>query len=266
VDAHTHTHTHARARARTHTPLSFSLLISPCACVRVCVCVSQNVALMFAPSVLRRCYAGRSAPADVARSMQDTFICSDSRDDAGPTNNWAEPSEMRDELTGLFEGCMEGRTMYVVPFCMGPLDAPGAKFCVQLTDSAYVVTHLRLTTRMEAKALDRIRGGSDFIQLMHSVGCPLVPGEEKTPEGIVARSEWPCNIPKRKIVHFPESSEVWSFGSGYVTLALASFCFSFFLSALLFFLYFFVEIVTLFLHFVSLLSILLLHVRLNAAR
>lgn len=162
-------------------------------------------------------YAGRSDPADVARSMQDTFICSESAADAGPTNNWAPPAEMKAKLGELFEGCMEGRTMYIVPFCMGPLDAPGAKFCVQVTDSPYVVTHLKITTRMGTAALERIQEKkSEFIQCVHSIGCPLTdeggPGTEKYDK---ARGTWPCNITDRKITHFPETREVWSFGSGY---------------------------------------------------
>jgi phosphoenolpyruvate carboxykinase (GTP) len=160
-------------------------------------------------------YAARSDPADVARSTRDTYICSERRADAGPLNNWAAPREMKAALSRAFRGCMRGRTMYVVPFCMGPADSPAAKFCVQLTDSPYVVVHLRLTTRMGQPALDRIAAGEDYLKLWHSVGCPLIEENRGTPEYDKARSSWPCNILCRKIVHFPETREVWSFGSGY---------------------------------------------------
>mmetsp|Transcript_143419 Transcript_143419/g.202773 ORF Transcript_143419/g.202773 Transcript_143419/m.202773 type:complete len:652 (+) Transcript_143419:173-2128(+) len=157
------------------------------------------------------CYAARSDPADVARSMGDTYICSEREADSGPSNQWAAPADMKARLKQNFNGCMEGRTMYVVPFCMGPVLSPAAKFCVQVTDSPYVVVSLRITTRMGAMALENING-DNFIQCWHSVGCPLTGDAD---EVSTARSSWPCNIPERKIVQFPDTREVWSFGSGY---------------------------------------------------
>jgi len=163
------------------------------------------------PKLRPGCYAARSDPADVARSMGDTYICSEQKADAGPTNNWAAPAEMKAKLAANFAGCMKGRTMYAVPFCMGPIGSPAAKYCVQVTDSPYVVVSLRITTRMGAAALAAIDGGH-YIQCWHSVGCPLTGGPD---EVATARSAWPCNIAQRKIVHFPDTREVWSFGSGY---------------------------------------------------
>ncbi len=160
-------------------------------------------------------YAARSDPADVARSTKDTYICSEKRTDAGPLNNWSPPTKMRQILQEAFRGSMRGRTMYVVPFCMGPASSPAAKFCVQVTDSPYVVVHLRLTTRMGRQALARIEAGQEFLELWHSVGCPLIEDNKGTPAYAKARSAWPCNIRDRKIVHFPERRQVWSFGSGY---------------------------------------------------
>jgi phosphoenolpyruvate carboxykinase (GTP) len=168
------------------------------------------------PALRPGCYAGRSDPADVARSMGDTFICSKDKKDAGPINNWMDPAEMKSGLDEMFDGCMRGRTMYITPFCMGPIASPAAKFCVQVTDSPYVVVHLRLTTRMGAAALAKIAYNQpEYVQLWHTVGCPITNDNVGTDEYEKARSSWPCNIPKRKIVHFPETREVWSFGSGY---------------------------------------------------